>query len=37
MAAEHAAEKDVNSKNMPDKMRPSEILEAIDKVERGAF
>jgi glycerol dehydrogenase len=37
IAAEHAAEKDVNSKNMPDKMRPSDILEAIDKVERGAF
>ncbi|MBU0624061.1 MAG: iron-containing alcohol dehydrogenase, partial [Candidatus Thermoplasmatota archaeon] len=36
-AAEHAAEKDANSKNMPDKMKPSGILEAIDRVERGAY
>ena len=36
-AVEHAADKDVDSRNMPDKMRPSDLLEAIDKVERGAF
>ena len=34
-AAEHAAEKDVDSKNMPDKMKSADILEAIDRVERG--
>jgi glycerol dehydrogenase len=34
-AVEHAAEKDVDSKNMPDKMRPADIIEAIDRVERG--
>ena len=37
IAAEHAAEKDPDSRNMPEKMKPSEVLEAIDKVERGAF
>ena len=37
MAAEHACEKDMDSKNMPEKMRPSDLLEAIDRVERGAF
>ena len=36
-AAEHACEKDPNSRNMPEKMRPSNLLDAIDKVERGAF
>jgi hypothetical protein len=37
MAVEHAADKDVDSRNMPDKMKSSDLLEAIDKVERGAF
>ncbi len=36
-AAEHAAEKDMDSKNMPDKMRPADLLDAIDRVERGSF
>jgi glycerol dehydrogenase len=36
-AVEHAADKDVDSRNMPDKMKSSDLLEAIDKVERGAF
>jgi glycerol dehydrogenase len=36
-AVEHAADKDGNSRNMPDKMKPSDLLETIDKVERGAF
>jgi len=35
MAVEHAAEKDMDSKNMPDKMKPSDILDAMDRVERG--
>jgi glycerol dehydrogenase len=34
-AVEHAAEKDEDSKNMPDKLRPADILEAIDRIERG--
>ena len=36
MASDYAADKDANSRNMPGKMKPSEILEAIDKVERGS-
>jgi glycerol dehydrogenase len=36
MAVEHAADKDMDSKNMPERMKPSDILDAIDKVERGA-
>jgi len=36
-ASEHAAEKDWNSRNMPDKMRASQVLEAIERVERRAF
>lgn len=35
IAAEHAAEKDMDSRNMPDKMRPSDLLAAMDVVERG--
>ena len=34
-AVEHAADKDEDSKNMPDKMKPADILEAINRVERG--
>lgn len=34
-AAEHACEKDANSRNMPEKMKVSELLEAIERVERG--
>ena len=37
MAVEYAAEKDPNSKNMPEKMKPANVLEAIEKVERGTF
>ncbi len=36
-AVEHAAEKDWNSRNMPDKVRPSALLSAIEKVERRGF
>ena len=35
MAADYASEKDANSRNMPTKMKPAEVLEAIDRVERG--
>jgi len=35
MAVEHAAEKDTNSKNMPEKMKPADVMGAIDIVERG--
>jgi glycerol dehydrogenase len=35
VAAEYAAEKDMDSRNMPEKMRPADILGAIDQVERG--
>jgi glycerol dehydrogenase len=34
-AAEHACEKDPNARNMPDKMRPADLLKVIDQVERG--
>ena len=34
-AAEYAAEKDMDSRNMPEKMKPADILEAMDRVERG--
>lgn len=34
-AAEYAAEKDHNAQNMPEKVKPSLLLEVIDKVERG--
>jgi len=37
MAAEYASEKDPSSKNMPEKMKPANVLEAIEKVERGTF
>ncbi|MCU0852955.1 MAG: glycerol dehydrogenase [Thermoplasmata archaeon] len=37
MAVEYAAEKDHNIKNMPDKVKPSELLEVMDRVERGQF
>lgn len=37
MAAEHAAEKDHNSRNMPEKVKPSELVEVMDRVERGQF
>jgi glycerol dehydrogenase len=36
-AAEHAAEKDWNSRNMPDRVKPSKVLEAMDRVEKRAF
>lgn len=36
-AAEHAAEKDPNSRNMPDKMRPADVLAAVERVERRDF
>ncbi|MGD9962340.1 MAG: glycerol dehydrogenase [Thermoplasmata archaeon] len=32
-AAEYAADKDPDSKNMPDKMKPQDILKAIDAIE----
>ncbi|MEM0344274.1 MAG: glycerol dehydrogenase, partial [Thermoplasmata archaeon] len=35
MAAQHAAEKDMDSKNMPEKMRATDILDAMDRLERG--
>ena len=35
MAAEYAAEKDQNSKNMPEKVKPSELVDVMDRVERG--
>ena len=35
MAAEHAAEKDIDSRSMPEKMKPSDIIDAMDAVERG--
>ncbi|OGS43005.1 MAG: hypothetical protein A3K76_01190 [Euryarchaeota archaeon RBG_13_57_23] len=34
-ATDYAAEKDSNSRNMPNKMKPSELMIAIDRVERG--
>lgn len=34
-ATEYAAEKDPDSRNMPGKMKPSEVMDAIDRVERG--
>jgi len=34
-AAEHACEKDPDARNMPEKMRPSDLIKAIDEVERG--
>jgi glycerol dehydrogenase len=34
-AAEWACEKDRNAKNMPEKMRVGDLLQAIEKVERG--
>jgi glycerol dehydrogenase len=34
-AAEHACEKDHNAQNMPDKMRPADLLEVMDRVEHG--
>jgi glycerol dehydrogenase len=37
VAAEHAAEKDSNSRNMPDKMKASEVLAAMERVERRSF
>jgi len=36
-AAEYAAEKDWNSRNMPDKVKPSALLGVIEQVERGDF
>jgi len=36
-AAEHAAEKDWNCRNMPEKVKPSVLLSVIEKVERGDF
>lgn len=36
-AAEHAAEKDWNSRNMPDKVKPSEVLAAVERIENRAF
>lgn len=35
IAAEYASEKDMDSRNMPEKMRPADILDAMDQVERG--
>ena len=35
MAAEHACEKDPNAKNMPEKMKVSDLMKAMDEVERG--
>lgn len=37
VAAEYAAEKDWNSRNMPEKVKPSALLSVIEKVERGDF
>jgi glycerol dehydrogenase len=37
LAVEHACEKDPDARNMPEKMKPSDVLEAIDRVERGAI
>ena len=37
LAAEHACDKDVDRQNMPEKLKVSDLLEAIDKVERGTF
>lgn len=34
-AVEHAAEKDVDSKNMPERMRAADLLDAITRLERG--
>jgi glycerol dehydrogenase len=35
IAADYAADKDMDSRNMPEKMKGSDILAAIDQVERG--
>ncbi len=35
IAAEYAAEKDMDSRNMPERMRPADVMDAIDQVERG--
>ena len=35
VAVEHAADKDMDSKNMPDRVKPSDVLDAMDIVERG--
>ncbi len=35
-AAEHACDKDPDARNMPERIRPSDLLEVIDRVERGA-
>ncbi len=35
MATDYAADKDSNSRNMPVRMKPSDLMETIDKVERG--
>ena len=35
IAAEYAAEKDMDSRNMPEKMKSADILDAMDQVERG--
>jgi glycerol dehydrogenase len=35
VAAEYAADKDMDSRNMPEKMKPADILDAMDSVERG--
>jgi glycerol dehydrogenase len=34
-AVEYACDKDPDSRNMPDKMRPKELLEAVSRVEQG--
>lgn len=37
MAVEYASEKDWNSRNMPDKVKSSDLMGAVEKVERGKF
>ena len=36
-AAEHACDKDPDARNMPERMRASELLAVMDRVERGSF
>jgi glycerol dehydrogenase len=34
-ACQHAAEKDIDSRNMPENVKPSELMNSIEEVERG--
>lgn len=36
-AAEHACDKDPDAKNMPERIRPADLLAVMDRVERGAL